>query len=514
MYLYTIIAYAFLFWQGELPTHWIPFEGHETAWTLCVVIGQAVLIALVAFRVRWRLLRSDGAGRADSERSQHYYHRASFVLRCGVLAGFAATVFLTRWMDWFAWGRIALPLQILGDLVVLIPFVANFLIVWIMVYPAESVLRFDSTGALPGQLDNPPRWRFGAYLGFHLRHFILVAAVPLTLILFAAELTRGYDEAIISWTGWLWTPDALLAAVAFLVFLVAPAMLRRLWSTTPLAAGEVREQLERCAARIGMKYREILVWQTDGIMINAAAMGLLPRVRYVLLSDALLDTMNNEQVEAVFGHEAGHVRHHHIQYFLAFAVVGWVLVAALMELLAALATSLKLPAESSFMAIETLSVVVTLAFWGIGFGWVSRRFEWQADLFGAQCVTPQPAACTLPCSVHPDRQSARNEPGRVCMTGAAIFASALERVAALNGIPRDERSWRHSSIQHRVGRLFSLAGDAARAERFHRGVRRLQRVLVTVAVAGSIASVGYLLVRKEPAIIRLQETVERQAEAE
>ena len=78
---------------------------------------------------------------------------------------------------------------------------------------------------------------------------------------------------------------------------------------------------------------DLLVWRSDGMMINAAVMGLLAPVRYVLLSDGLLATMNVSQIEAVFGHEAGHVRHRHIQHFLLFALAGWFLVVGLMELL-------------------------------------------------------------------------------------------------------------------------------------------------------------------------------------
>jgi STE24 endopeptidase len=129
------------------------------------------------------------------------------------------------------------------------------------------------------------------------------------------------------WGGWAWTPDAILSGVATGVFILSPVMLRRIWRTTPLGPGPLREHLDSLCERIGFRCREILVWNSDGVMINAAVMGLFAPVRYVLLSDALLTTMSTTQIEGVFGHEVGHIRHRHIQYFLVFAWVGWLIVA-------------------------------------------------------------------------------------------------------------------------------------------------------------------------------------------
>ncbi len=85
-------------------------------------------------------------------------------------------------------------------------------------------------------------------------------------------------------------------------------------------------------------------------------------------------------------------------------------------------------------------------------------------------------------------------PGRVCATGAAIFASALDRVAVLNGIPHEERSWRHSSIGSRIRFLTSLAGDPRRAASFERLLRRVKAAVLTVAVVGAAITVYYWIV--------------------
>lgn len=506
MHLITILAYVILFWHAEAPGELRLVREDDVLWTLLVVLLQPPILAAAAWlssRHAHRLLvRQPGAPQA----AQHFHHRATVWLRAATIAGFAAAVFLTRWPIWFTFSTPAL--QIVGDLVVLSPFVVGVLALWVAAYPLERALRAHAVSFAPHMgPEQTRRWRLRSYLDFNLRHHVFVVAVPMTLILFAANMTRGYEQSLRAWSGWTWTPDVLLGVVALGVFLLAPVTLTRIWRTMPLEAGQVRTRLEAVCRAIGLKCREILIWHSDGMMINAAVMGVFAPVRFVLLSDGLLATMDARQIEAVFGHEAGHVRHRHIQYLLVFAFVGWLLVAALMELLAQTAIDAEQARTSSGVTtqgIQVIGVVATVLYWGFGFGWLSRRFERQADVFGAQCVTPEPAECTLPCSVHPDRETVLAGKGRVCATGAARFTTALDRVALLNGIPYEERSWRHSSIASRIRFLASLAGDPGRGARFDRLIRRLKLLTLAVAIIGSALWLYYWLMIPQPVIVRLE----------
>ena len=96
----------------------------------------------------------------------------------------------------------------------------------------------------------------------------------------------------------------MLGLVAVAIFLASPVLLRRIWSTTPLPDGPLRTKLLKLCNRIGLRVAEILIWHTDGVMVNAAVVGLVPRMRYILLSDTLLEAMTEDEIEAVFGHEA------------------------------------------------------------------------------------------------------------------------------------------------------------------------------------------------------------------
>ena len=502
MYLITILAYAVLFWQSDSPSSWILVPQGDVFWTLLIVGIQPPLLTLVAWFLARRIqaMLSDKPG--NSHAAQLAHHRATLSLRVATLLAFAAAVLLTNWVALVNVSRGSPWLRIVGDILVLAPFLITVVVVWIAQFPLERKLHSvgddDETGT-----ESPP-WSLRTYLDFNFRHHVLIVAVPLTIILFASNVLRGYEKPLQLWSGWVFMPDALLGLSAVGVFVSAPLMLTRIWRTTPLEQGTLRERLESICLRQGMKYNDIVVWPSAGMLINAAVMGIAAPVRYILLSDGLLSAMSNEQIEAVFGHEIGHIRHRHMQHFLVFAFVGWLIVAGLMEVLARASLNPSVPVELSLLSIQAIGVAATLVLWGVGFGWISRRFERQADQFGAWCVTPSAKDCSLPCSVHGVDRTIDEEKERVCATGASIFASALDRVAQLNGIPHDERSWRHSSIGSRIRFLTSLAGDPTRAMKFDRMVRRIKVGMLALAILGSGICMYYWIEARVPAMVRLQ----------
>jgi len=497
MYFWTIFAFACVLWRAEqAPGVWI-LGPDAVAGTVAAALGLPLIIGLagswVTRRARRRL-----SGDSNSYGPHLFHHRATWLLRSMLILGFAGLVLATPWPDWFRFGTYSPWLQIFGDLVVLLPFVAGTLLLWLTTYPFErDVRRHDDPEG------GDTEWHLRAYLDFNLRHQLLVVAVPMALILFVADLARGYEQWLVARTGWTFAPDALLAAAAAGVFVISPLLLSRIWRTEPLAPGDARRRLEALGERIHLRFRDILVWKSDGAMINAAVMGVIPQVRYVLLSDALLAGMTPGQIEAVFGHEAGHIRHHHIPHFLIFALVGWLVVVSLMEGLAVVSLLGDGWWQLSVSSIETVGLVATAAFWGLGFGWVSRRFERQADVFGARCVALDPQQCLAPCSVHRGGARAEADDRRICSGGATVFASALERVAALNGIPRDEPSWRHGSIASRVRFLISLAGDPVGAENFERSITHVKWGMALIAVVGGLGVAAYWYAVGEPAVFQL-----------
>jgi STE24 endopeptidase len=104
-----------------------------------------------------------------------------------------------------------------------------------------------------------------------------------------------------------------------LLALVLPALLARLISSE-LPAGPQRDRLEGLARALRLRYREMRLWKTGGRGLNAMVVGLTPGTRRIFVTDGLLRALAPHEVEAVFCHEAGHARRHHLLWFLGWRV--------------------------------------------------------------------------------------------------------------------------------------------------------------------------------------------------
>ena len=100
--------------------------------------------------------------------------------------------------------------------------------------------------------------------------------------------------------------------MGLLVLVLSPLFVRLAWPTRPLPPGPLRDRLERLARRFGFRCTDILVWDTGQVMVNAGVTGALPWFRYVLLTDALIESLSPLEIAAVFGHEIGHIAHRHL----------------------------------------------------------------------------------------------------------------------------------------------------------------------------------------------------------
>ena len=58
-------------------------------------------------------------------------------------------------------------------------------------------------------------------------------------------------------------------------------------------------------------------------------MGILPGLRYILLTPALIETMSREELEAVIAHEIGHVKKYHLLLYICL-IAGFSLLAGML----------------------------------------------------------------------------------------------------------------------------------------------------------------------------------------
>lgn len=235
--------------------------------------------------------------------------------------------------------------------------------------------------------------------------------------------------------------NALYTALFFaLMIALLPRILRSSFDTRPLPAGGVRNLLEDVARRAHFRCRELLVWRTGNLLPNAAIIGLGARRRIVLFSDSLLGMLRPDELAAVYAHEIGHALRRHVPIFLCWTG-GYFLAADL------LAT--RIDPEGELVALGVLAAALVL--WFLGFGWLSRRFELDADLFSLELFGE-----------------------------AESLARALE---AVGGNLRDVASWRHFSVADRANFLRRAMDDAEFAHRFRKRLRSWAAAGVALLVA-------------------------------
>jgi STE24 endopeptidase len=266
------------------------------------------------------------------------------------------------------------------------------------------------------------------------------------------------------------------------VFILAPLIIRGIWDTVPLPAGEVRRHLTQLCRDHRVRVRDLLLWRTFGGTINGAVMGFFAPVRYILLTDALLDLLPKNQIEAVMVHELAHVRKHHMFWLLVsgFGTITLLLGVFLPALVyahrglirAAPMAHIPMPAiGETGLSIAAAALTCLCGAWI--FGWISRRFERQADSFAVQHLAHQAGW-----------QVGGNGGLVVDPESAAVMAQALQSVADLNHMSVTRSSWRHGSIRWRQEYLYGLVGQPADRLAIDRLVGRIKIAALLAAVAG------------------------------
>ena len=479
-------------------------SGAEFSWWMVAgAMAPFVAIVLVVDVVcRGCARRLDRAGTGeDVLRAESALERGRFL----AVIAHGLAVFVFGWVDQV---RAAVgDVVAFDELIAILPAALTMIAGWWSWYPIESKLR---ESVIVRKLDDgvpvyatPGR---GAFVWGHVRHEMLLILLPLMLVMAWGE---GM-ERVISWAmerkgegGWVgavgsWlsrghgetgalvrTGMQVVGVVA--VFTIAPLLLRMVWDTVRLGPGPMRDELLGLCRRAGVNVREVLVWRTHGMMINGAAMGVVPAIRYILLTDALLERLPEREVHAVMAHEVAHVKHRHIAWLIAamFAtagVVGTGMSVALagvdrvalrtigidVERLereaagheagvrSAIDPELARKWEVWLMASEAGGALVSLGAMFAVFGWISRRFEWQADAFAVKQL------------------SADAESDVVTAEATAAMAGALRTVARLNHIPMARKSFRHGSIRTRIEKLEALVGRPVRGLRADVVARRIK----------------------------------------
>jgi STE24 endopeptidase len=467
MQLYPILLVAVII-AADSGARWDSAPAESAPWmTVLWVTAPMLAVLLAAQALTWRLRRR--MDRGSGPRSVIAADRVARLTRAMVVLHHVVAVLALGWLDVV---RSAVGDLILIDEIIAIgPAMLGLMGTWWVFYPIERRLR---ESILLRRLDeglpvHPVPGR-AAYVLLQTRLQVLFLLVPVLLIAGVTELGRLAQDRWLADSGAMWLVNAgsMLAVAA--VFIFGPALARLVLDVRRLEDGELRRQLQAVCDRHAVRVREILVWNTSGMMINAAVMGLLGRLRFVLMTDALLESMSPRQLEAVMAHEVGHVRRHHIPWLVAIMLA--VVLAAALALAVPIRTAV-VTAQMIGLDISEAATVAANAFQialaMLVFGWVSRRFERQADTFAVQHLSGLGA---LP----------PTSEGRITPEAVETMREALASIARLNGIPPNRSSWRHGSIAWRMAYLSGLSGQPIESLPIDRQVRWLKRAALAVLV--------------------------------
>lgn len=427
-------------------------SGGQTVLLVLGALGCCALAAHTACAAAGRLIDRSG--------SLASFARAERMLLGSRVVATALFIVAVFALDWLGVVRRAMgDLVALDEALALLPLFATFMLTWGSAYPIEQrfrdAVRLRELDSGLSVMSGPTRWE--SVLA-STRHGLLVVALPILLITAWQEaLSRLSGRTGLSIEAEGWTLSIAGFAGTILVFILSPAMLRRIWDTVPLGPGETRDMLERLSARHRVRMREPLVWRTHGSLVNGAVLGLVWPFRYVLFTDLLLERLLPRQVEAVAAHELGHIRNTHI-FWLAIAAAGTILLSELVT--TRVAILLGVPETPITAVLET---AFPLSLGVFVFGWVSRRFEWQADAFAAKHLSEtidqeadaeEAALAGRPHATPPRR------PAPILAVASNYMESALREVARLNGADPARWSFRHGSIDERLRRLRGIVGLA------------------------------------------------------
>ncbi len=478
MPLYPILIVAIVLLADSAPPPLWP--DLPEGWVLGLAWGPVALI-LFAF---WMIERGCRKRLLAGQFPKPILHseRAERIARSLILIVHAKSVFLL--------GHAQVIRNHLGDLIlideiiIMLPTLIGVVLLWWIHEPLERRLR---EAMLIRRLDEgkplyaiPGRWR---HVFMQTRLHLLMLLIPLLLIVGLVETIGMLLPRWIDGPNQGWATDLASFGAGLLIFLLAPLLMRFILHVEPLGEGPVRDDLTTVCERHRVRVRDILLWNTGGMMINAAVMGVVGHLRFVLLTDGLLETMRRSEVIAVMAHEIGHIRRHHLPWLLG------ALMALLMTTLsgAYLVLNWWMPARTSVevdqvapleLIITAIGFVLTL----LVFGWISRRLERQADTFAVQHI----------CGLGDEDKNAEEKP-RITEEAVQTMRSALGAIAHLNSVAPTRRSWRHGSIRWRQDYLQTLINHPLTNLPIDRTVRRIKLAIALLII--SVMATGAIIIK-------------------
>ncbi len=240
----------------------------------------------------------------------------------------------------------------------------------------EERFGFNKTTVQTYVLDKLKGWLLGVVIG----------GAILALIVFIYEKSGTWFWLL----AWICISVVTLFISYFYTTLLVPVFNK----LTPLPTGELRDSIEKAAARADFNLKDISIM--DGSKRSSrgnAYFSGFGRKKSIVLFDTLVNEHSVDELTAILAHEIGHYKKKHVlkglvSGILQTGILLFVLSLLLKSALPALALGASVPSfHMSVIAFGILYSPVSMAL-GIIFNSISRKHEYEADQFATSLSKP------------------------------------------------------------------------------------------------------------------------------
>ena len=411
--------------------------------------------------------------RCDSQQTRRWLQEFDRLRTVHSILWLAMTVAILYGVGWarlvcFNWGLHGFIL--IDDLVLLVPAMLPLALSWAAFYGVEHAL----TAHAGAKADMRARAR---YVTVCARHYFGIVLIPVLTLRTAEDILSRFAPSWLEGQGG-WIPMGLIMLAVLLGF---PVLVRRIWTTRSLVAGPLRRRLDDASRRWVVAVRDILIWNTDDRMVNAAVTGLLPAVRYVFLSDGLMRRFSDDEIEAIYAHEVGHIRHKHLVLRTIAVLAPVTFVFACHSVLSGSPIGVAGHAAVTMSFAMPVAMLVSTGMAGagiLGLGHFARLMEHEADLFACRQLDHDRT-----------KQDFESPSGPTAAPGSDLFQVTLEKIGRYGGSSPRTSSWLHPSIDQRIAFVESASRSPEHQHRFERKMRYYKATFILAFCVSLLALV-------------------------
>ncbi|MEM7782445.1 MAG: M48 family metalloprotease [Planctomycetota bacterium] len=358
---------------------------------------------------------------------------------CHSAVWFIASMAIIYALKWHEIIRVNWGLEdwiLVDDFFILLPIVGSLVLSWVIFFEIQSALQ--TANHLKTKRENEFKKRF-RFVKIRIQVYLFIVLIPIL----AGVL---FKDALL-WVQTLSTVEQLVVGL-FIVVLTAclsPMMFRWLWNSESLTS-HLRNPLERICRDNHLKIQDIRVWKTGSQIVNALVVGFVPRLRFVLLSDRLIEHFQDNEICAIFRHEMAHLKRYHLPIRSGFILLPIVML-AISEFTGQGWVATKFDSLCDQISIAESGRIliggsIYLAYLIVTLAWLSRGMEFESDLvscyskrdskFDAVQANDMSDALLRLVSYCPDQLQRRT----------LFHPSVLERIAVLQRVQQDPQDAR------------------------------------------------------------------------